>query len=132
MKPESSQPDYETLAATYQVMEAALLDSVLGSCGISDLGQRRKICEAFIFSHGLIFDQGAFQQDGKWYSPVLNYAELEGNPEEGFSAIGHKCERDENFSYHEYAFGNLDYYFEDCNGVTDFEWGPKFEGEEKD
>jgi hypothetical protein len=131
LKPEVSDSDYETLAATYQVLEAALLDSVLSKCGVSDLGQRRKICEAFIFSHGLVFDQGAFQQDGKWFSPVVNYAELAGSPQEGFQPTGRYSERDVNFSYHEYALGNLDYYFEECNCIADFEWGPKFEGEEK-
>ena len=127
-KSKTTKVDYEALAATYQVAEIALLNSVLKGCGVSDRRKRRKICEDFIFSQGLIFDQGAFQKDGKWYGPVLGYAELQGNPDKGFKKTEKFYKLSEDFAgYHEYAFGNMDYFFDESKEKTDFDWGPEYE-----
>src|SRR5690349_12898307 len=101
-KSKSRKPDYEKLGATYQVIEIALLNSVLKGCGITDKRKRRKICEEFIFCQGMIFDEGAFKEAGKWYAPVLDYVELRGDPEEGFHRTKTICKFTEDFpGYHE-------------------------------
>jgi hypothetical protein len=125
----SRKPDYEKLGATYQVVEIALLNSVLKGCGITDRRKRRKICEEFVFCHGMIFDEGAFKEAGKWYAPVLNYTELRGDPDGGFRRTKTICRFTDDFpGYHEYAFGNMDYFFDDCKEKTDFDWGPEYDG----
>jgi hypothetical protein len=120
--------DYEDLAATYQVSEIALLNSVLKASGISDRRKRRKICEEFIFSQGVILDEGAFQTKGQWYRAVLSYVELRGNPDKGFRKTKEHFQPTDRFTgYHEYAMGNLAYFFEDCDEKTDFDWGPEYD-----
>jgi hypothetical protein len=127
-KSKTQNAEYEELGATYQVVEIALLNSVLKGCGISDKRKRRKICEEFVFSQGLILDEGAFQEAGKWYGPVLCYAELRGDPDNGFRKTKTFYKLSEDFAgYHEYAFGNLNYFFNDCQEKTDFDWGPEYE-----
>jgi hypothetical protein len=127
-KSKSRGSDYDDLAAKYQVAEIALLNSVLKACGIADKRKRRRICEEFIFSQGVIFDEGAFQDNGKWYAPVLGYVELQGNPDDGFRKTKRSYNLSDDFSgYHEYAMGNLAYFFEDCKEKTDFDWGPEYE-----
>jgi hypothetical protein len=121
-------PTCEDLAATYQVAETALLNSVLKACGIADRRKRRRICEEFIFAQGVVLDDGAFQQKGKWYGPVLCYAERTGNPDRGFGRAKAFFKVDDDFpGYHEYAFGNMDYFFDKCKEKTDFDWGPEYE-----
>jgi hypothetical protein len=127
-KSKAKKPDYEDLAATFQVAETALLNSVLKACGITDKRKRRKICEEFIFAQGVVRDEGAFQEGGKWYSPVLSYAEREGNPDKGFGKMKGLYKVSNDFpGYHEYTIGNMDYFFEECKEKTDFDWGPEYE-----
>jgi hypothetical protein len=127
-KSKPAKPDYDELAATYQVAEIALLNSVLKACGISNHKKRRKICEEFIFSQGVIFDEGAFQKRGQWYAPVLSYVKLKGNPDRGFSKTKDEYQATNAFAgYHEYAMGNLGYFFDDHKEQTDFDWGPEYE-----
>ena len=130
-KPKISKVDYEDLGSTYQVVEIALLNQVLKTNGISDKRKRRKICEDFIFDQGVILDGGAFQTepDGKWYAPVLCFAGTEGNPEDGEFVRTKKFYKltDDFSGYHEYALGNMDYFFDECKEKTTFDWGPEHE-----
>ena len=129
-KPKTSKVDYEELAYTYQVVEVALLNSILKAHGIADKRKRRKICDDFIFDQGLIFDEGAFQTKpgGKWYAPVPSFADVTGSPEEGFTRTKKFYKLSEDFpSYHEAALGNSAYFFEDLKEKTDFDWGPEHE-----
>jgi hypothetical protein len=127
-KSKAKNPEYEDLATTYQVTEMALLNSVLKACGVANKRKRRKICEEFIFAQGVVFDEGAFQNGGKWYSPVISYSEREGNPDRGFGKAKKLYKISDAFpGYHEYALGNADYFFEKCKEKTDFDWGPEYE-----
>src|SRR5688572_33511070 len=127
-KSKSKRPDYETLAATYQVAETALLNSVLKACGVADRRKRRKICEEFIFSQGVVLDEGAFQESGTWYAPVLGYVELRGSPDKGFRKTTNVFKLSAGFpGYHEYAFGNMDHFFDERKEKTDFDWGPEYD-----
>lgn len=109
----------------------ALLNQVLKAHGISDKRKRRKICEDFIFDQGVILDGGAFQTEpeGKWYGPVLCFVETDGNHDEGeFFRTKKFYKLSGDFpGYHEYAFGNLDYFFDECKEKTPFDWGPEHE-----
>lgn len=128
-KPKPKKIDYEQLAATYQVAEIALLNSVLKGCGITNKRKRRKICEEFIFSQGVVLDEGAFQEGDKWHAPVLGFAELQGDPDKGFRKTKTFYELSTNFpGYHEYAFGNMDHFFDKCKEKAGFDWGPEYDG----
>jgi hypothetical protein len=129
-KSKATKVDYEDLGATYQCVEIALLNSILKAHGIADKRKRRKICEDFIFDQGVIFDEGAFQTEkgSGWYTPVLCYAGLKGNPENGFRKTKSFYKLSDDFpGYHEYALGNLGQFFEDWKEKTDFDWGPEHE-----
>jgi hypothetical protein len=131
MKPKTkSTADYEDLATTYQVVQIALLNSILKANGIADKRKRRKICEDFIFDEGVILDEGAFQTErgGKWYAPVLAFTDAPGDPDEGFTRAKKLCTVASDFAgYHEYAFGNVDYFFNESKEETPFDWGPEHE-----
>jgi hypothetical protein len=124
----NSNDRYDALGANYQVAEIALLNSVLKACGIADRRKRRRICEEFVFSQGVILDEGAFQESGKWYAPVLCYAELRGDPDSGFRRTQKRYDPNNNFpGYHEYALGNTNHFFDEAGEKTDFDWGPEYE-----
>ncbi len=126
-KPRTSEADYEGLAATYQVVEMALLNSILKAHGIADRRKRRKICQDFIFDQGVIIDEGAFQTEpgGKWYAPVPCFTDAPGSPDEGFSRTKKLYQLSDApfFAYHEYAHGNLEQYFGPWKEKTDFRLG---------
>jgi hypothetical protein len=129
-KPKTLKADYDELASTYQVVEIALLNSILKAHGIADKRKRRKICEDFIFDQGIILDEGAFQTKpgGKWYAAVLCFAGAEGDPDDGFKRTKKFYKFSEDFpGYHEYALGNLEYFFQKCREATPFDWGPEHE-----
>jgi hypothetical protein len=130
-KPKTSKVDYEDLAHTYQVVEVALLNSILKAHGITDKRKRRKICDDFIFDQGLIFDEGGFQTEpgGKWYAPVPCFADAQGNPDDGWFGRTKKFYRlsEDSPSSHEAALSNCAYFFEDLKEKTDFDWGPEHE-----
>jgi hypothetical protein len=97
--------EYEDLASTYQVVQIALLNSILKAHGIADKRKRRQICEDFIFDEGLIHDEGAFQlkPGGKWFAPVLSFTDAPGDPDEGFSRSKKLYELPDVFTgYHEW------------------------------
>ena len=130
-KTKTKKVDYEDLAYTYQVVEVALLNSILKAHGITDRRKRRKICDDFIFDQGVIFDAGAFQTEpgGKWYAPVPCFADATGSPDEGaFGRTKKFYKLSEDFpSFHEAALSNSAYFFEDLKEKTDFDWGPEHE-----
>ena len=129
-KNRKSEADYDDLATTYQVVQIALLNSILKSNGIADKRKRRKICEDYLFSEGVILDEGAFQtkQRGKWYAPVPAFAHAPGNPDDGFRRARKLQTLTNDFAgFHEYALGNVSYFFDDCKETTPFDWGPEYE-----
>ena len=130
-KPKLTRVDYDGLGSTYQVVEIALLNQVLKAHGITDKRKRRGICEDFIFDLGMIHDGGAFQTEagGKWFAPVICFSETEGDPEEGEFLRTKKFYRlpDDFAGYHEYALGNMGYFFDECKEKTPFDWGPEHE-----
>jgi hypothetical protein len=130
-KRKTSKVDYEDLAYTYQIVEVALLNSILKAHGIADKRKRRKICDDFIFDQGIIFDEGAFQAEsgGKWYAPVPCFAEAKGSPDDGaFGRTNKFYKLSHDFSgYHEAALSNCAQFFDDWKEKTDFDWGPEHE-----
>lgn len=129
-KSKAAKVGYEDLGSTYQVVEIALLNQVLKANGISDKRKRRKICEDFIFDQGVILDGGGFQTEpgGKWYGPVLCFADTDGNHDEGeFFRTKKFYKHVDDLPYHEYALGNIHYFFDECKEKTPFDWGPEHE-----
>jgi hypothetical protein len=130
-KPKSPEELYEGLGATYQVVEIALLNSILKAHGIADKRKRRKICEDFLFDLGVIIDEGAFQTErgGRWYAPVPCFTDAPGSPDDGFGR-GKKLYKPSDapfFAFHEYALGDIEHFFKDLSEKTDFDWGPEHE-----
>jgi hypothetical protein len=70
-------PEYQLLAAKYQLLEMARLNNVLRKNGIVEKSKRYQICSDYFFPHGLLLDSDgeSFAWQGKRLHPVLCFAE---------------------------------------------------------
>ena len=93
---------YEEIAAEYQYQMINILNEALSKHGLSQ-DVRKAICEDFTFDFGMLHDQGEIKlagshmKNGKQFEPIiafLNAKELHLTSEY--------------FSWHEYAFGNVE------------------------
>jgi hypothetical protein len=103
---------YEEMAATYQVIEIARLNEVLKRHKIPD-EVRREICTDYFFENGVFLDSGWFKVSGNQVFPTLCFAERPVDPEEGLGEIAKLHIPSQFFSFHEYAHGDINLYFED-------------------
>ncbi len=92
--------DYESIAAEYQYSMIDILDEVLKRHKIP-LDQRQSICSEFAFDFGMLHDQGEVKFGNRQFEPIPAFLE------ENVLYV-----RNENFEFHEYAFGNTSEYFE--------------------
>ena len=116
---------YEEMAATYQCIQIDELNNALKDNGIEDVAVRRKICERFLFAMGNFHDQYWFETEGKRVHPLLCFSSQFLNVDSDVNAIGDVYTPSELFAFHEYAFGNNVYYFEEHNeDVSDINMGP--------
>jgi hypothetical protein len=103
---------YEEIAATYQCLEFERLNEILKKHGL-DVTVRREICEEFVFSSGVFFDQFWFEAEENKMLPRICFLEMSTELD---SAEDHTlfipCE---DFSFHEYAYGNSSWYFDEHN-----------------
>ena len=106
--------EYEEMAAVYQCLEIARLNEVLKSHGIVDAEARQVICKEYFFDSGNFLDAGWFKSGGKTLWPELGFAERPLDPEEGLGEIK-KLHLAEDFSFHEYAGGDIEWYFVEHN-----------------
>ncbi|MBT4867368.1 MAG: hypothetical protein HON53_19875 [Planctomycetaceae bacterium] len=124
--------DYEEMASSFQCHQTAVLDGALQEHGISDADVRRKVCESFLFQMGVFHDQGWLKPspDGGPVFPLLCFTNRFLNTDTQVDGLGDVYAPSEEFSFHEYAFGNAALLYEnDPNAVV--ETGV-FEGEEED
>jgi hypothetical protein len=114
---------YEEMAATYQVIEIARLNEVLKKHNVPD-DVRREICTDYFFDSGVFLDSGWIKVEGKQVWPKMCFAERPLDPEEGLGDITKLYAPSEYFSFHEYAHGDIDSYFqENAESIEDIEHG---------
>jgi len=99
--------EYEEMAASFQCFQIQTLYETLKKHGIK-VDQARKICEDFVFQQGVAMDQFWIESEKGKVFPVI-----------GFSRKHPDCELEDLFlnngffSFHEYAFGNVSWFFEE-------------------
>lgn len=106
---------YEEIAATYQCIQIAHLNEALIENGIADKELRKKICESFIFENSVFNDQFWFEAEGKRWYPLSVFTETPTFPVIEVEQLGEVYLRSDAFEFHEYAHGNIDWYFEEKN-----------------
>ncbi len=114
---------YEEMAATYQCLEIARLNEVLKQNGIEDVKLREKICGDFTFNSGNFIDSGYFISEGKKVYPEVCFSERVYDEDEEPGEIEKLNVPSDYFAFHEYAFGNISWYFEEnSESVSDIEY----------
>ena len=110
-----TEDEYEAMATTYQCLEIARLNEVLKQHGIDDAGLRRQICTQFMFDSGEFLDTGWFVTGSKRVYPELCFAERAYDEDEGPGEIETLHANPDTFSFHEYAAGDVGWYFDEQN-----------------
>lgn len=101
---------YEDMGASYQCVQIATLDAALQDHGVMDADLRRKVCESFAYSMGNFHDQGWFKTtpDGPPLFPLLCFTERFLDSDTSIEEIGAVYVPSQQFSYFEYAGGNVE------------------------
>jgi hypothetical protein len=121
--PVEQDDSYEEMAATYQVIEIARLNEVLKKYNVPDK-VRREICTDYFFDSGVFLDCGWLKISGQQVWPALCFAERPLDPEEGLGDIAKLYAPSPFFSFHEYAHGDIDHYFDEgSESIEDIEHG---------
>ncbi len=116
---------YEEMAATYQVVQMAVLNDILKDCGIKQKKVRRRICEQFAFGMGNFHDQYWFKVNGKKVYPLLCFSKKFLNVDTKIDELGTVFAPSSGFAFHEYAFGDAVSYFDENKEIaSDIEMGP--------
>lgn len=104
---------YEEMASTYQCIQIDNLNNALKEHGVDDPAIRRKICEHFVFAMGNFHDQYWFEAEGRRVYPLLCFSTRFLNVDTDVGQLGDVYAPSDMFAYHEYAFGNNSWYFDD-------------------
>lgn len=112
---------YDTLVATYQSLEAAILNNVLKEQGIEDVERRREIIGRFLFDQGVTLDQLWFQEEGKRWFPGVYFSTVPHDDIE--DGIVYLPSVDYGMNFHEYAHGAADWAIENEDGPDRIETG---------
>jgi hypothetical protein len=105
---------YEEMAIAYQCLEIARLNEVLKDKGIQDDNLRREICQNFFIGSGIFLDQGHFVTNGKKVYPEVLFSERQ--EAVGIEVLYMPANL---FSFDEYAFGNIYWYFDEADQSID-------------
>ncbi|MCW3061407.1 MAG: hypothetical protein JWQ02_3228, partial [Capsulimonas sp.] len=105
--------EYEEMAAAFQCLEIARLNETLKEHGINDKSLRQAICKSYFFESGGFLDSGWFKSSGKTLFPEVCFAERSVDPERGLGEIQTLNVPSDYFSYHEYAGGDIHWYFDE-------------------
>jgi hypothetical protein len=103
---------YEDMASAYQCLLIATLDQTLRENGIADTSLRQKVCGDYFFAVGNLHDQGWFKPSKDLVYPILCFSKTFLNIDTNVEELGTLYACSKYFSYHEYAFGNVDAVFE--------------------
>lgn len=112
---------HDRLVATYQSLEASLLNRVLRENGIKDIDTRRSVISGFLFEQGITLDQMWFKEDGKKFYPGVFFStEPHDHIEDG--TVHLPCP-EYVMNLHEYAHGATDWAMENEDGGDAIETG---------
>jgi len=101
---------HDSLVATYQSLEASILNRVLLENGISDEAKRRGIVATFMFEQGVVLDQCWFKEkEQRWYPGVFFATKPHANLN---SATVYLPSEQYGMNFHEYAHGAADWAIE--------------------
>ncbi|MBV9467684.1 MAG: hypothetical protein JOZ57_00390 [Abitibacteriaceae bacterium] len=106
---------YEEMAATYQCLEIDRLNTILKQYGMDDKALRQKICAEYFSCNGYFLDAGTFISQSKQVYPQIAFAERPCDPRRGLGAIETLYVTSASFSFHEYADGDIYWYFDEHN-----------------
>ena len=101
--------EFEEVGATYQCIEIQRLNHVLKENGITDKEIRKNICSEYIASAGYFIDDQSFESEGKRYTVNVCFEDGGGN----------LYVKNSQFDFHEYAYGNIEYFFEEQGETLD-------------
>lgn len=94
---------HDKLVATYQSLEASILNRVLAEYGIASPASREQIIAGFLFEQGVMLDQFWFEEDGKrWYPGVFFGTRPHGEID---AATVYLPSKEYGMNFHEYAHG---------------------------
>jgi hypothetical protein len=100
---------YDPVSATYQCLEAHLLNECLLENGI-DTEKRREIISTFLFRQGMLLEDYWFKdQDKKWYPGIFFSDKLHTKIDK---ATIYLPDEQTGMNYHEYAHGAADWAIE--------------------
>lgn len=102
---------HDPCVASYQTLELARLNQVLASNGISDVSVRRAICEDYFFDSGQFLDMGWFEQDGRFFHPVVCFEEINKDNKSRNETLVPAPEF--GTAFHEYAHGAAAWLYDD-------------------
>jgi hypothetical protein len=104
---------YEEIAATYQCLQIDYLNEALLENGIRDSDLRKEICKSFAFHYGVFNDQFWFEANGERWFPIIGFTTSSPYPVLEADSLGTVQLRSAAFEFHEYAHGNVAWYFEE-------------------
>ena len=120
---------YEEMASTYQCIQIDMLNMALKENGVDDVATRRAVCEEFLFGMGNLHDQYWFEAEGQRVHPLLCFSPRFLNADTDIDQLGDVYAPSEMFAFHEHAFGNNSWYFDDnSEDASEISFGP-IEGE---
>ena len=106
----SRDPVHDSLVATYQSLEASILNRALLENGVHDPVQRKCILVSFLFQQGVVLDQHWFSEQGqKWYPGVYFATQPH---DDIYAATVHLPSEQYGMNFHEYAHGAADWAIE--------------------
>ncbi|MFZ5551357.1 MAG: hypothetical protein ACOZJX_21870 [Pseudomonadota bacterium] len=101
---------HDSLVATYQSLEARVLNRVLLANGVTEPGRWREIIASFLFEQGVVLDQCWFEEHGQRWFPGVYFATT---PHEGIEdAAVYLPSEQYGMNFHEYAHGAADWALE--------------------
>ena len=120
---------YEEMAATLQCIQIKMLNDVLRQHGIIKTELREKICGDFTFALGDFIDRNWFETEGRRLFPLICFTETFLDSDTDPANLGNVYLPSTMFSFHEYAFGNISYFFEEHGeNIPDLDTGRVGEG----
>jgi len=114
---------YEEMASTFQCLEVGRLNEIMKRNGIDDRKVRRAICEEYLFESSIFLEAGWLKAGDRIVSPELCFV-TRSVERKGSASVRELHVVSPSFLFHEYAFGNAGWYFDDHNeDATEIENG---------
>ena len=103
---------YEELGATFQVVLIDIINRALKD-DVPNSETRKEICGQVMFELGNVLDQCGITENDRTFYPVVGFSSVFLNGEAELPAEGDLYLQGSSFSHHEYAGGDVYYYFDE-------------------